>query len=98
MAAENMRNANNLGLLIMFISFAGVLVAIASLMEHAFFDHCLALMTFPEQVICKSLFGRILPDILLMCPNLVGLLVGYWIYTQSPNRKLNIGVNHGVAQ
>ena len=93
-----MRNLNNLGLLVMFISVAGLLVAFASLIQDIFFNHCVGLMMFPEALVCKSLFDRILPDILLMCPNLVGLLVGYWIYAQSPNRKLNIGVNHGVTQ
>lgn len=58
-----MKYMNNLGLLVMFISAGGMLVALA------------------------DLFGRILPAIILMIPNLTGLLVGYWIYTQPTNRK-----------
>src|SRR3972149_11597922 len=92
-----MRNANNLGLLIVFISLAGIVVAVASLMQHIVYPNCVVLMMYPEKVVCTDLFTRIVPDLAILCPNLVGLVFGLWLHRdirtfvilqekQTPNR------------
>ena len=80
-----MRNIDrDTGLLVMMISLAGLAVAFVSLLQHLLSYQCLVLIMWPEKTICPSLVETVLPDLLLMIPNFVGLLVGLWIYRQQP--------------
>jgi len=75
------------GLLIIAISLAGLAIGFASLTSHLLSYRCMILPMWPEKVICPSPVDTVLPDLLVMIPNVVSFLIGVWIYRQQPTNR-----------
>ncbi len=73
--------------MVIAISLGGLAIGFASLTSHLLSYRCVVLPMWPEKVVCPSIFNSIVRDLLMMVPNLVGLLMGIWIYGQQPTNR-----------